>query len=529
MKFIIITGGVISSIGKGVAAAVISSLLQGCGYSTRIKKFDPYLNMDPGTLNPAQHGEVYVTEDGAETDLDMGHYERIGKVTATSLDYTTMGLIMSQIIAKERGGGFNGCTVQVIPHVTDFIKNRFYAGATEDVIICEIGGTVGDIESLPFLEAASQLARKEDVAFIHISCLFQPSWINETKTKPTQHSISKLREHGIQPDILACRHETEVDEVVLDKLSTMCGIERSKVISFANAQDKCMYNLVAQYKDAGLIDALCDVLQLNNKYTDHGVNNFHNLQLSSKKIAIVTKYNTPDAHRSLEDALLHCFATIKIRSNLVFIDSEQLENNNPSALYDLQSCNGIIITGGFGIRGVNGKKQAIRYARENQMPFLGICLGMQLSVIDSLESIGVEAESTEFNPSAREPAICLVKSWSDEDGIVKIGIADMSGGTLRLGGQKCIITANTIASQAYKSLSVTRRHRHRYEVNPEYIDMIVKSGLIVSGRSKDGLVEIIEDPNHPWFVAVQYHPEFSSTPESPEELILSFVRKVECN
>lgn len=511
MKFLIITGGVISGVGKGVAAAVSSTLLRLAGYKTRIKKFDPYFNVDPGTLNPAQHGEVYITEDGIEADLDLGHYERIGGVKTSKDDYTTMGSVICGITQKERAGGFHGRTVQSVPDVTDAIKERFYCGVTdEDVVICEIGGTVGDIEGVPFLEAARQL---KNARFMHIPCLFKQPWINEIKTKPAQHSVNELRKHGINPNILACRNDTEVDAQILAKLSRMCGIEHVHVL--ANSQS--LYDLPAKYQQAGLYESLINVLELESRQCVVPLRKEITKQ-TERTIAIVGKYNTLDAYRSLEEALQHAYYHLNIKSKIVFLDSEEEWNDEQYA--------GIIVPGGFGGRGIEGKIKAISYAIQNKIPFLGICLGMQLTVIEGLRRIGINANSVEFDSTTQEPAICLVKRWT-EGGVEKIGRSDQVGGTLRLGGQKSILTAGSRIAGIYKADSVHRRHRHRYEVNPAYQESLATAGLVVTGYSPDGLIEIIEKPDHPWFVGVQYHPEFSSLPTDPEQLILDFVRAVE--
>lgn len=528
-KIVVVTGGVISSVGKGVAAAVIGAILRDYGYTTRIKKFDPYLNVDPGMLSPAQHGEVYVTDDGTETDLDAGHYERIGGVRVTSADYTAMGSVMNKIIHKERNGGFSGRTVQVVPHVTDHIKSRFLENVSEDVVICEIGGTVGDIEILPFLEAARQISRACDTLFVHISYLVQPSWISEAKTKPTQHSVSKLREYGINPHILGCRTEHDIPRSMIDKLSDTCGIPSDMVVMMPNS--KCLYSLTKRYAESGLGNALKVLLKKlgatasGTKQVSEVPHNLEILPLARHKIALVTKYTSDDAHQSLQEALLHASVRYGYMPNLILVDAESLENQDTAAWKTLRACAGVIVPGGFGTRGIPGKLLAIKYARENCIPYLGICLGMQLSIIELLRANGIDADSLEFNPSTAEPAICLVDSWT-EDGVVKVGVAQQTGGTLRLGAHQCVVdqTQQTISHKCYPP-TVSPRHRHRYEVNPDYTSKLQKAGILIAGRSPEGLIEIVELANHPWFVGVQYHPEFTSRISSPEPLILGFVGK----
>jgi len=528
-KIVVVTGGVISSVGKGVASAVISSILRGYGYTTRIKKFDPYLNVDPGTLSPAQHGEVYVTDDGTETDLDAGHYERIGGTRVTTADYTAMGSVMNEIIRKERNGGFDGHTVQVVPHVTDHIKRRFLESVSEDVVICEIGGTVGDIEILPFLEAARQISREYDTLFVHISYLVQPSWISEAKTKPTQHSVSKLREYGIHPHILGCRAEYAIPSSIVKKLGDMCGIASEMVVPMPN--NKCLYSLPKHYNDNGLGNALKTLLDKfgaapsGTRQVTNIPDNIDTLPITQHKIALVTKYTSDDAHQSLQESLLHASVKCGYATCIELIDAERLEDQDQAAWAMLRSCAGVVVPGGFGARGIPGKLLAIKYARENRVPYLGICLGMQLSIIELLRAHGKDVDSAEFNPAATEPVICLVDKWS-ENGVVKIGVAKQTGGTLRLGAHQCVIDQgqNTISRACY-SPTISPRHRHRYEVNPEYEGQIQDVGMVIAGRSPEGLIEVVELPSHPWFVGVQYHPEFTSRINQPEPLILEFVRK----
>jgi CTP synthase len=523
-KVIIVTGGVISSVGKGVAAAALSSILQGYGYSTRIKKFDPYLNVDPGTMSPAQHGEVYVTDDGAETDMDAGHYERIGGARVTSADYIAMGAVMHNILQSERAGKFSGQTVQVVPHVTDFIKERFLKDVVEDVVICEIGGTVGDIEILPFLESARQIAQDYHTAFVHITYLMKPCW-TEVKTKPAQHSVTKLREYGIHPDILGCRTEYEVSEATMQKLGHMCGIPRSRVILMQN--NPCLYLVPQQYRKLGLGGALTEVLKLRCS-TDH---NAHQQVLSTidlpraeHTIGIVTKYTNEDAHQSLTEAIFHAGVECKSIPKVRLIDAEKLESSDSQAWDELRECSGIVVAGGFGNRGINGKLRATKYAREKEVPYLGICLGMQLCIIESLRANNIDADSSEFDPNTSHPAICLVEKWV-ENGQVKLGVDSQSGGTMRLGAHRCVVSSGApIFTRAYGTTPPTPRHRHRYEVNPVYEQQINNTGLVIAARSEDGLIEGVELNNHPWFVGVQYHPEFTSRLSAPEPIILDFVR-----
>jgi CTP synthase len=530
--FVIVTGGVISSVGKGVASGVISALLQQHGYKTQIKKFDPYLNVDPGTLSPTQHGEVYVTQDGAEVDLDGGHYERLGNVVMSKSDYTAMGQVMHWIISEERRGNFAGQTVQVIPHVTDRIKQRFLENTdNSDVVICEIGGTVGDIESRPFLEAARQFHQEyKRVLFVHIGCIVQPSWVDEPKTKPLQHSVSTLQEYGIRTDILGCRvdRSTIMTEGLRRKISVMCNIEASNVVPMSNADGGLLYSLVEQYAKDGLDTALLSHLSAfqpaPRASQSISFQNFRHLRPYPASIAIVTKYCTSEAHQSLQEALLHASISRGYSARPRILSAESLNED------DLRSCNGIVVAGGFGARGVTGKLRAVAYARTHSIPYLGICFGMQLAVIESLRASGVEADSVELKPDTPHPAVCLIERWSDGD-TVRIGVDSASGGTLRLGGHACTIVPDSIAYSAYngqgQELVINPRHRHRYEINHvDFEERIKQSGMCITGRSVDGLIEIVERTEHPWFVGVQYHPEFSSRLNAPEGLIQSFVDAV---
>ncbi|EKD27528.1 MAG: hypothetical protein ACD_79C00682G0008 [uncultured bacterium] len=524
-KFIFITGGVVSSLGKGIAAASIAKLLEARGIKVTMIKCDPYINVDPGTMNPFQHGEVYVTDDGAETDLDLGHYERFSSATYSRLNNITTGAVYSSVIEKERMGEYLGSTVQVIPHITDEIKNRIRAleaNKKYDVVIVEIGGTVGDIESLPFLEAIRQL--KQEVGFmnsinIHLTLIPYIATADEIKTKPTQHSVQKLREIGISPEILVCRTCKPLDKATKKKIGLFCNVNPEAVIQAIDANSIYEVPLLLQEE---WIDELI-VRMLNLKFAPKKLTEWENKVVSrilnpSKEvtIAFVGKYITlQDAYKSVYESLIHAGIENDTKVIIKKIDSEKI---NPETIDKyLKNVSGILIPGGFGERGIDGKIDSIRYARENNIPFLGLCLGMQLAVIEFARNVCnmKNANSTEFNKATKHPVISLLEEQKN--------IKNM-GGSMRLGSYPCHVKKNTKAFNSYKSTLINERHRHRYEFNNKYKSELEKNGLIISGEnSNTGLVEMIEIKNHPWFLAVQFHPEFKSKPDNVHPLFRDFI------
>ncbi|MCG3196952.1 MAG: CTP synthase [bacterium] len=524
-KFIFVTGGVCSSLGKGVAAASIGSLLEGHGLSVTLQKFDPYLNVDPGTMSPYQHGEVYVTEDGAETDLDLGYYERFTHSTVSRLSSVSTGQIYEAVIRRERRGGYLGKTVQVIPHVTDEIKSRIRLLAENtgaDVQICEIGGTVGDIESIPFLEAIRQFAHEEgrrNVLFIHVTLIPHVRAADELKTKPTQHSVMKLREIGIQPDLLLCRCDRDLDLDMKRKLALFCNVQAEAVLS-ARDITSTIYEIPLSYSREGLDRIVMDYLGLEGSPLDMSrwedlVERIKN-PVGTVRVAVVGKYSElQDAYRSIYEALLHGGAHHQHRVEIVKVNAEDIEQHGIGGA--LQGIHGILIPGGFGNRGIEGKIEVIRYARENRIPFFGICLGMQCATIEIARHLaGMErANSTEIDPNTPFPVISLLEE--------QMKIENM-GGTMRLGAYHCHLVPGTRSREAYGVPDMSERHRHRYEFNNKYREELEEAGLRVAGASPDGkLVEIIELPDHPWFVGVQFHPEFTSRPLRPQPLFREFI------
>lgn len=527
VKFIFVTGGVVSSLGKGIAAASIGHLLERQGVRLTIQKIDPYLNVDPGTISPYQHGEVYVTRDGAETDLDLGHYERFTNVTLTQDNNTTTGRIYHSVIARERRGDYLGQTVQVIPHITDEIKASIVKLADPekvDVVITEIGGTVGDIESLPFLEAIRQMKKdmgKENVIYVHLTLIPFISVSGEIKTKPTQHSVKELREIGIQPDIILCRTSIPLTEELKSKIAMFCDVESECIIEAIDAET--IYEIPLIFKRQGLDRLLIKLLDLGHLSKNEAEDDEWNEAIKRLKqprykalIAIAGKYiKLHDAYKSIIEALIHGGIANSAEVNIRWVDVEEMEGANPDRY--LEGVDGILVPGGFGERGVGGKIEVARYAREKKIPYLGICLGLQCAVIELANNLaGLSgANSSEFDPDTPYPVIDLLPEQR--------GVRDL-GGTMRLGAYPCRLDPTSLAYKAYKEDLIYERHRHRYELNREYTDILCKVGLVLSGLSPDGrLVEIIELQDHPWFVATQFHPEFQSRPTKPHPLFCDFI------
>ena len=529
-RYIFVTGGVVSSLGKGISAAALGALLQARGYSVRIKKLDPYINVDPGTMSPYQHGEVFVTDDGAETDLDLGHYERFTGVPARQSDNITTGRIYQNVINKEREGKYLGSTVQVIPHVTDEIKSFITKDIEKtDFIIVEIGGTVGDIESLPFLEAIRQFGNevgKKKAIYIHLTLVPYISTSNEQKTKPTQHSVKELREIGIQPNILLCRCDREIDINQIDKIALFCNVSSKDVIQALDVNN--IYSVPVVYHKEKLDLQVLKHFSIKPKNINlvkwkNIVKAAYNVK-STIDVGIVGKYtDLPDAYKSLYEALVHGALANNIGINIKWINSEILENNNINK--ELKGIDSIIVPGGFGERGIEGKINAIKYARKNKIPFLGICLGLQLSVIEFSRNVLKlkDANSSEF-ANTENNVIGLLTEWLREGKKEIRSKKSDVGGTMRLGAYPCKIEKNTLAYKIYKSANIKERHRHRYEVNAEYEKKLSLKGLIFSGKSPDGsLPEIIELKAHPWFLGVQFHPELKSRPFKPHPIFKSFI------
>lgn len=524
-KFVFVTGGVVSSIGKGIVAASLGRLLKSRDYSVSILKLDPYINVDPGTMSPFQHGEVFVTQDGAETDLDLGHYERFTDTSMSRLNSVTTGSIYQAVINKERRGDYNGGTVQVIPHITNEIKERIFRVAKDtnpDVVITEIGGTVGDIESLPFLEAIRQFrkdAGRQNVLYMHVTLVPWIASAGEMKTKPTQHSVKELRSIGIQPDILICRCDRPLLKSLKHKLSEFCDVPVECVITSQDA--KSIYEVPLIVEKEGLAQQTLELLNMEQRQPELGqwqtlVEKMYSPQ-HRVEIAIVGKYvQLSDAYLSVVEALRHAAITMSSELHLRWVNSEQLEVEEVEKYLD--GVDGIVVPGGFGIRGVDGKIAAIRYARQNQIPFLGLCLGMQCSVIEWARSIAglKDANSAEFDPHTDNPVINLLPEQQD--------VIDL-GGTMRLGLYPCRLLPNSLAYKLYQEEVIYERHRHRYEFNNAYRNLFVDSGYVISGTSPDGrLVEIIEFANHPFFIACQFHPEFQSRPSAPHPLFQGFIQ-----
>ena len=533
-KYIFVTGGVLSSLGKGLASAAIGALLESRGLSVTIQKLDPYINVDPGTMNPFQHGEVFVTDDGSETDLDLGHYERFTHARLGQDNNFTTGKIYYSVINKERQGKYLGGTVQVIPHITDEIKDSIrLVSKGVDVVIVEIGGTIGDIESLPFLEAIRQFktdAGKDNVLYIHLTLVPYIATAGEVKTKPTQHSVKELRSIGIQPDILLCRTDRFLSHDIKSKISLFCNVDVEAVITAKDVE--CIYEVPLVFHKEGLDQRIVEQLHIwtRNPRLDNWeelVSRLNNPEYQVN-IAIVGKYvDLTESYKSLNEALAHAGIPSRARVNLLFIDSETITSETCDRI--MSQADGILVPGGFGSRGVEGKILAARFARENKIPYFGICLGMQIAVIEFARNlVGLkDANSSEFDKRTAHPVIYLMMEWYDEktQTIQNRDVNSDKGGTMRLGAYPCHLEKNTLAFAAYAKENISERHRHRYEFNNEYLELFQEKGLIISGMSpgKD-LVEIIELADHPWFLGCQFHPEFKSRPMKPQPLFKDFIK-----
>ena len=524
-KYVFVTGGVVSGLGKGITAASLGRLLKNRGYKVTIQKFDPYINVDPGTMSPYEHGEVFVTDDGAETDLDLGHYERFINENLTQNSSVTMGKIYSNVIEKERRGDYLGKTVQVIPHITNEIKEKIYSfeDTDTDIVITEVGGTVGDIEGLSIIEAIRQVGLEknpEDVVYIHVTLLPYIFGSNEIKSKPTQHSVKELQSLGIQPDILVCRTEQEIPETIKDKLALFCNVRKSSVIQNKTADN--LYAVPLMLEEEGLAREVCNHLRLDKYVPDNSnwekmINEIRQIGDEKVKISIVGKYiQLEDSYLSVIESLHHAGFANKVKVDIELIDSETINSENVSN--KLAGLQGIIVPGGFGNRGVEGKIEAIKYARENKIPFLGICLGMQSAVLEFARNVlGLkDANSSEFSATTQNPVIHIMDD--------QIGV-DQKGGTMRLGAYPCILKEGTLARELYGTDKISERHRHRYEYNNDYRERLENAGLICSGTSPDGrLVEIVEFRDHPYFIAGQFHPELKSRPNKPAPLFVGLVK-----
>ena len=525
-KYIFVTGGVVSGLGKGITAASLGRLLKNRGYKVTIQKFDPYINVDPGTMSPYEHGEVFVTDDGAETDLDLGHYERFIDENLTKKSSVTSGRIYQSVINKERRGDYLGKTVQVIPHITNEIKQNIYSfeNTDIDVVITELGGTVGDIESLAFIEAIRQVGLEkfpEDVLYIHVTLLPHISGSNELKSKPTQHSVKELQSFGVKPDILVCRTEHEIPKEMRQKIALFCNVRQDSVIQNMTADN--LYAVPLMLEEEGLATAACEHLHLdkkeaNNKEWQNMIDNIRKIKEENiVNIAIVGKYvRLEDSYLSVAESLQHAGFVNNVKVKVHYIDSETITKENAKSI--LGKMDGVVVPGGFGTRGVEGKIETIRFVRENNIPFLGICLGMQMTVVEFARNVLKleDVNSAEFNDRCLNPVIHIME---DQIGIVR------KGGTMRLGAYPCILKEETIARKLYNEKEISERHRHRYEFNNEYKEELEKAGLIASGTSPDGkLVEIVEYSKHPYFIACQFHPEFKSRPNRPHPLFVGLIK-----
>ena len=530
-RYIFITGGVVSSLGKGITSASLGAILEARGLNITMLKLDPYINVDPGTMSPFQHGEVFVTEDGAETDLDLGHYERFIRTTMSKKNNFTAGRVYEEVLKCERRGDYLGATIQVIPHITDKIKQRVIDGAGDaDVALVEIGGTVGDIESQPFLEAIRQLRVELGSArtlFLHLTLVPYISTAGETKTKPTQHSVKELRSIGIQPDILVCRSEQEIDESARKKIALFTNVELPAVVSLPDTDS--IYRIPSILGTAGLDQIVVEKLQLDCDKADFSEwDRVVEAELHPEreiKLAMVGKYtDLLDAYKSLNEAITHAGIQTRTKVNISYIDSTDVMEQGTSLLEDYDA---ILIPGGFGERGFEGKILTTQYAREKKVPYLGICLGLQAAVIDYARNVaGLEgANSTEFDKKCEHPVIALISEWTTVTGTTEVRDENSDlGGTMRLGAQECVLDKNSITYECYGEREIVERHRHRYEFNNDYLETFAAAGLKLAGKSVDGmLVEVIEVPNHPWFVGCQFHPEFTSTPREGHPLFTGFI------
>jgi len=529
-RFIFITGGVVSSLGKGLASAALGACLQARGFKVRLRKLDPYLNVDPGTMSPYQHGEVYVTDDGAETDLDLGHYERFTGVSSRKSDNITTGRIYSDVIARERRGDYLGATVQVIPHVTNAIKDFVKSDVTdEDFVLCEIGGTVGDIESLPFLEAIRQLGNelgRDRTMFIHLTLLPYIPSAGELKTKPTQHSVKELLSVGIQPDLLMCRSDRDIPEGERKKIALFCNVQGDNVIPALDVDT--IYQVPVSYHEQGLDEQVCKHFRIESNKPD--LKRWTSIVERVRQpegevtIAVVGKYTSLlDSYKSLAEALTHGGIANNVKVRLNWIDSQIFERED--VVQHLEPCHGILVPGGFGERGASGKIEAVKFARERLVPYFGICFGMQMAVIESARNLaGLRgASSTEFGP-CENPVVGLMTEWLKGNALEKRAANGDLGGTLRLGAYDCVLKPDSRVREVYGVDTISERHRHRYEVNMDYRPALEKVGLSFSGLSPDGVLpEIVERPDHPWFIGVQFHPELKSKPFDPHPLFTSFI------
>tara|TARA_R110002072_G_scaffold74374_2_gene176215 strand:- start:15689 stop:17344 length:1656 start_codon:yes stop_codon:yes gene_type:complete len=531
-RYIFTTGGVVSSLGKGIASASLGAILEARGLKITLIKLDPYINVDPGTMSPFQHGEVYVTEDGAETDLDLGHYERFVRTKMGKRNNYTTGRIYLNVIQRERRGDYLGGTVQVIPHITDEIKRCIKRGAGDaDIAMVEIGGTVGDIESQPFLEAIRQMRIElgaRNTLFIHLTLVPYIAAAGEIKTKPTQHSVKELRSIGIQPDCLVCRTDHMIPDNEKKKMALFTNVEESAIISALDVDN--IYKVPKALYDQGLDEIVNKKFDLNLPQAD--LHEWENVvdaidnPTDGVNIAMVGKYmDLADSYKSLSEALAHAGVQTRTQVNIIYVDSEEIENNGADCLTGIDA---ILVPGGFGNRGIEGKIAVVRYARENKVPYLGICLGMQVAVIEIARDLAKleSANSTEFDENTDDPVIALITEWQDSTGRIEQRSEDSDlGGTMRLGGQECSLLEGSLAKELYQSDKITERHRHRYEFNNNYLKQLEATGMRISGRSADGeLVEMIEMPEHPWFVACQFHPEFTSTPRDGHPLFTGFIK-----
>tara|TARA_Y100000739_G_scaffold211414_1_gene202710 strand:+ start:895 stop:2514 length:1620 start_codon:yes stop_codon:yes gene_type:complete len=529
-RYVFITGGVVSSLGKGIAAASLASLFKLRGFKVSLQKLDPYINLDPGTMSPIQHGEVFVTEDGAETDLDLGHYERFVGIKMTQDSNVTAGRVYSNVINKERKGEYLGSTVQVIPHITDEIKDLIIRGSKKsDIAFVEVGGTVGDIESLPFLESIRQFSLdlgKSNAIFVHLTLLPYINVTNEIKTKPTQHSVKELRSIGIQPDILLCRGRNPINQAMKNKLALFTNVSKDSVFSAVDA--KSIYDIPILFKEQKIDDCIIKNLCIKTKKLNLKPWNDYRSKVSkckkSVKVAMIGKYvDLVDSYKSLNEALYHAGVLNSRVVEITYLDSEKITSAN---IKSLRFMNAILVPGGFGNRGIEGKILAAKFARENNIPYLGICLGMQISVIEYARNVLKlrNANSTEFNIKTNNPVVALVEEWKDRSGNKIIADKNNLGGTMRLGSQECLLKKNSLVYQMYKKINIAERHRHRYEVNGNLVSHFDKSNLVFSGISKKGnLMEIIELNNHPWYVGCQFHPEFTSSPIKGHPLFNGFI------